>query len=138
MKKLFQVVSVIGLWAMLIFAVHTAWAAPGQRSVTLAWTEANCPTCTFNVYRGSVTGVCSGTPTPYAKGITTTGFTDMAVTAGQTYFYAVSAVLGVESACSSEAQVAVPYVLNEFYVPATTAADLTPPAIPSGLSGQTQ
>jgi fibronectin type 3 domain-containing protein len=121
MKKLLQIAAMVVLVAAQ-FSVHTAWAAPGQRSVTLAWTEANCPTCTFNVYRGSVTGVCSGTPTPYAKGITTTGFTDTAVTAGQTYFYAVSAVLGVESACSSEAQVAVP----------------SSPAIPSGLSGQTQ
>ena len=82
---------------------------PGKHSVALTWTETNCPTCIFNVYRGSAAGVCSGTPTPYAIGVLTTSYTDTAVTAGQTYVYAVSAVNGgAESFCSSEAQTTVP------------------------------
>lgn len=95
--------------------------AVGQRSVTLTWTETGCPTCTFNVYRGPTTGVCSGTPTPYVTGVNGLLYTDFAVTAGQTYFYAVSAVKGVESTCSNEVQIAVPI----------------PPAAPQTLQGTT-
>jgi hypothetical protein len=107
---------------LLAFSVLCFANTPGQHSVTLTWTETGCPTCTFNLYRGSATGVCSGTPTPYVKGITTTTYTDTAVTAATTYFYAVSAVNGGESACSSEAQVSVP----------------TSPASPSSLQGIAQ
>lgn len=99
--------------AIVLFA--SQWLAtiafantPGQHNVALTWTEASCPTCTFNVYRGLATGVCSGAPTPYAMGIPTPSYTDTAVTAGTTYFYAVSAVKGGESACSAEAQTSVP------------------------------
>jgi len=110
----------IGINLLLCKSAHAS--SPGQRSVSLTWTETPaCPACTYNVYRGSTTGVCSGTPTPFATGITSTSYTDSTVVAGQGYFYAVSAVSGVESACSAEAQIAVP----------------SAPATPSGLQGQT-
>lgn len=109
--------AIIALLSSLAFA-----NTPGQHSVSLTWSEANCPTCTFNVYRGTVANVCTGTPTPYASGVATTAYTDLAVTAGQQYFYAVSAVNGGESACSSEAQVTVP----------------NSPATPTNLQGTTK
>ena len=120
MKKLVLLAVLMGT-LLTWLAVRSYANNPGVRSVTLTWTEANCPTCTFNVYRGAVTGVCSNNPTPYATGITSTTYKDTAVTAGQTYIYAISAVLGVESACSAEAQIAVP----------------PSPATPSGLQGTT-
>jgi len=108
---------------LILILLGTAWAnTPGKHSVSLTWTETGCPTCTFNVYRGTATGVCLGTPTPYATGVTTTSYIDTAVTGGTTYFYAVSAVSGGESACSSEAQAAVP----------------SSPPSPTGLQGNAQ
>jgi hypothetical protein len=94
-------------------------SAVGQPWVGLWWTETNCPPCTgisFNVYRGSATGVCNFVngvpPTPYATTSTlptsTNPFVDGGVTRGQSYVYAVSAVQGGESACSSEVQLTVP------------------------------
>lgn len=80
---------------------------PGKHSVVLTWSETTTGV-TFNVYRGTTTGVCSGTPTPYATGITALTFTDTTVVEGTTYVYAVSAVKGGESACSNEAQATVP------------------------------
>jgi fibronectin type 3 domain-containing protein len=113
MKKL--VLSIIFVLSCTLYL-----GAVGQRSVVLTWTEVTS-SVTFNVYRGAVTGVCSGTPTPYATGVTATTFTDLSVTAGQTYFYAVSAVKGVESTCSNEVQIAVP----------------SAPATPQSLQGTT-
>lgn len=95
---------------------------PGQHSVSLTWSEASCPSCTFNVYRGTVAGVCTGSPTPYASGVPSLAYTDTTVTAGQQYFYAVSAVNGGESTCSAEVQIAVP----------------TSPATPTNLQGATR
>lgn len=101
----------LGLSFLLALSCLLFLGNVGQRSVVLTWTEST-PSVTFNIYRGSVTGVCSGTPTPLATGVTTTTYTDLTVTAGQTYFYAVSAVKGVESTCSSEVQVSVPSAPN--------------------------
>ena len=80
---------------------------PGKQTVTLTWSEST-PGATFNIYRGSAPGVCTGTPTPIATGVIPLTYIDTTVTAGATYVYAVSAVKGGESACSNEAQVAVP------------------------------
>jgi len=93
---------------------------PGKPVVTLTWTETT-PGVTFNVYRGATTGVCNGNPTPFALGVTALTYDDNTVIAGQAYFYAVSAVKGVESACSPEAQVSVP----------------SAPATPGNLQGTT-
>jgi hypothetical protein len=109
-----------------IVAVTLYANTPGKHSVTLTWIETPaCPTCTYNIYRGSATGVCVGTVTPLATGITSTTYTDTAVTAATTYFYNVSAVNGgVESACAGPAdiQIAVP----------------SPPNSPSALQGTAQ
>jgi fibronectin type 3 domain-containing protein len=82
---------------------------PGKHSVTLTWTASTSTGVTYNLYRGTAAGVCSGIPTPYAVGISTTSFTDTNVTLGTTYFYNVSAVgTGGESACDGEVTVQVP------------------------------
>ena len=110
-------------FCILLAATLAIANTPGQHSVTLTWTEASCPSCTFNVYKGSKAGVCSGTVTPFAKGITLDTYQDTTVQPGSTYVYAVSAVNGgVESSCSSELQIAMPGA----------------PPTPSNLQGQTQ
>jgi fibronectin type 3 domain-containing protein len=108
--------------ALLLLAATLAIAnTPGVHSITLSWTEASCPSCVFNVYRGTQANVCSGNPTPYAKGVATTTYLDTAVQPGQTYVYAVSAVNGgLESSCSQELQISMP----------------SAPATPTGLQGQ--
>jgi fibronectin type 3 domain-containing protein len=99
---------------------------PGKHTVSLTWTAptSGCSAgCTYDVYRATAAGACSGNPTPYATGITSTAYTDQNPALGATYFYDVSAVgSGGESACSNELQVQVP----------------TPPGAPSGLSGAVQ
>ena len=95
--------------AVLAFASVALANTPGQHSVSLTWQDPDSSVISYNVYRGLVTGVCSGTPTPYASS-TVKSYIDTAVTAGSTYFYAVSAVNGAggESVCSSETQATVP------------------------------
>jgi hypothetical protein len=113
------------LLCVVLLISTAAWAnTPGKHSVSLSWTASTTSGVTYNLYRGAVAGVCSGTPTPYAIGITTTTFTDIAnLTDGQTIFYNVSAMKGgVESACDGELQVQIPVL----------------PAPPSGLSGTAQ
>ena len=92
---------------LLALFVGTAFAAPGKPTVTLTWHEVT-PGVTFNIYRGSVAGVCAGSPTPFMTGVTNPSYIDTTVTPGLTYVYAVSAVKGGESACSNEAQITVP------------------------------
>lgn len=105
----------------------------GQHWVGLWWTMTGCPPCTgitFNVYKGTATGVCTYVngipPTPFATVSTlptqTAPYVDTAVTAGTTYFYAVSALQnGGESTCTAEVQTLVP----------------TSPATPNSLQGST-
>jgi cellulose 1,4-beta-cellobiosidase len=90
--------------AILLLSTLAFANTPGQSSVSLTWTDPDPAAATYNLYRGTVTGVCSGTPTPFAKSIASKSFVDSSVTAGTTYFYAVSAVssAGKESACSTE------------------------------------
>ena len=127
MKTMHNVWRAILVLEILLAFSAPVWAnTPGQHSVTLTWTN-NCTgtvPCTFNLYRGTAAGVCSGTPTPYVKGIANPTFTDTAnLTDGATIFYNVSAVRnGGESACNGELQVQIPI--------------LPPP--PSGLSGTAQ
>jgi len=78
-------------------------------SVSLNWTASTSSNVTgYNVYRGTQT---SG---PYAKltssPVAATAFTDLAVQAGQTYYYVATAVdnNNNESAYSGQAQAAVP------------------------------
>ena len=98
---------------------------PGQHKVTLKWTASPTAGVTYNLYKGSAAGVCNGTPTPYATGITGTTYTDTTgLSDGATIFYNVSAVGigGAESACDGEVQVQIPVL----------------PQPPSGLSGAAQ
>jgi len=110
-----------GLGMVLLLTLLSFANTPGKHSVVLSWTASTSSGVQYNLYRGSSSGVCAGTPTPYITGISTTTITDFGVPAG-TYYYAVSAytATGGESACSSEVQVSVPNI--------TTAP-------PSGLSG---
>ena len=76
-------------------------------SVALSW-NASTGATSYDVYRGTATGVCSGSPTPYGTA-TTTSYTDTSVTAGATYIYAVSAVNSAgQSACSTEVSATIP------------------------------
>jgi hypothetical protein len=89
-----------------IFQIPAVCNTPGSHTVTLTWT-AGAGDQTYNVYRGTAAGVCNGTPTPYATGITATTYTDTAVPAGSV-FYNVSAVGPTgESACNGEVSVTV-------------------------------
>ena len=110
--------------AMLLLSGVAFANTPGQHKVTLSWKESSTGV-TFNLYKGSVAGVCNGTPTPFVTGITGTQYVDtIGLTDGQTVFYNVSAVGtgGGESACDGELQVQIPVF----------------PSAPTGLSGTTQ
>lgn len=111
----------IPLLAILAITAVPAHAnTPGQHSVTLTWTASTTTGVTYNIYRGSSAGVCTGTVTPYSQGNTGTIFLDtVGLVDGQTIFYNVSAVKGgAESACNGEVQVQIPVL----------------PSPPSGLS----
>ena len=77
-------------------------------SVALSWIASTSVVVGYNVYRGSQTGG------PYQKINSTlqsgSGYTDTAVTSGQTYHYVVTAVdgSGTESTYSNEAIAAIP------------------------------
>jgi fibronectin type 3 domain-containing protein len=81
--------------------------APVQHSVTLTW-GSESTVVGYNVYRGSVSGG------PYTMINTSlnapANYVDLNVQAGQTYFYAVTAVngSGVESGFSSEVKAVIP------------------------------
>src|SRR5581483_12249331 len=99
------------LVSVLLLAIPAVANSPGQHKVTLKWTASPTAGVTYNLYRGTAAGVCNGTPTPYATGITGTSFVDQAgLSDGQTLFYNVSAVGtgGAESACDGEVQVQIP------------------------------
>jgi hypothetical protein len=83
--------------------------APVAHSVSLSWVASTSQTVVgYNIYRGSVSGgpytVLNSTPN---AGLT---YTDMTVTAGQTYYYVVTAVdgSGNESVVSNEVAVTIP------------------------------
>lgn len=113
--------------SVTLFAL-SGWSfanTPGKHFVLLKWTASTTTGVTYNVYRGSTAGVCSGTPTPYATGVTQIQFLDTTgLSDGQTLFYNVSAVGtgGGESACDGEIQVQIPVL----------------PVPPSALSGSPQ
>lgn len=87
----------------------TPTPAPGVHSVSVTWNASTTSGLAgYNVYRGTASGG------PYSR-ITATPttalqFTDSNVSAGQTYFYVVTALggNGVESVTSNEIKVTVP------------------------------
>lgn len=95
----------------LVLTIGAFAATPGtNHGESLTWSESGCPTCTFNVYRGTTAGGENYT-TPIAKGVTTATYLDQSGTAGVTYFYTVTAVNGtIESAPSNEASGVFPTV----------------------------
>jgi len=116
----------IQLLLVLMVASQAGANTPGKHTVALSWADAGATSSyTYNIYRGTASGVCNGTPTPYVTGVTTTSFVDTNAPAA-TYYYNVSAVnsaTGGESTCNGEVQVTVP--------PITTAS-------PTGLAGTVQ
>jgi hypothetical protein len=82
-------------------------SAPGSHVVDLNWRPSASSVLGYNVYRSSQSGG------PYTQTnpalVAGTSFTDPSVTAGQTYFYVVTAVAsGGESVHSNEATATVP------------------------------
>jgi hypothetical protein len=76
-------------------------AEPLPRSVSLSW-PAPYSAASYNVYRGTASGVYD--PTPLATGVSTTTYIDSAVVVGTSYFYVVKAVNAIgEGAASNEA-----------------------------------
>jgi hypothetical protein len=94
----------------------------GNGRVTLSW-AAPAGDTTFNIYRR--TG--SGTEALLASGLTTTNYTDPAVTNGVTYFYLVTGinpVLGGESPPSSEVSTEPRYATTSFAFPSFAVSNL--------------
>lgn len=82
--------------------------APVQHSVALSWAASTSTGIVgYNVYRSGVSGGPYAQVTSMDADLT---YTDSAVSAGQTYYYVVSAVdsTGAESAYSNQTQAAVP------------------------------
>ena len=79
-----------------------------QHSVSLSWNASTSTVVGYNVYRGSQTGgpYVSLNSTPEVS----TSYTDNSVTAGQTYYYVVTAVDGggTESVYSNQAPALIP------------------------------
>ena len=64
-------------------------AAAGSGQVTLSW-SASAGATSYNVYRGTSSN--GESTTPLATGLTSTSYTDTAVTSGTTYYYEIKAV----------------------------------------------
>ena len=81
-------------------------ASIGTSQVALTW-QVTGPISSFNIYRGTSSN--GEGATPYAAGVTSSTFTDTAVTAGATYFYKVTSIspAGTESSPSSEVSAAM-------------------------------
>jgi fibronectin type 3 domain-containing protein len=79
--------------------------SPKGVQVDLSWTGSTSA-LTYNVYRGTTSG--GEGSTPYRTGLTSTSFTDAAVSNGATYFYQVTSVGNYgESAKSNEASATI-------------------------------
>ena len=92
-----------------MIAVNGTGTAAVVHSVTLSWVASTSSTVVgYNIYRGTVSGgpytMINSTPNA------STSYTDTSVTAGQTYYYVVTAVdgSGNESAYSNQVQAIVP------------------------------
>ena len=81
----------------------------GNNSVSLTWT-ASAVTATYNVLRSLSTG---GPYTAIATGLTTTRYTDTAVTNGATYYYVVVAVNSFGTSPNSNEAVGAPVAPTE-------------------------
>lgn len=89
-------------------SVAPTFSGTGTANVSLAWTASTTSGVTYNVYRCSISSTACvqnqpGNFTRIASGIANLTYTDSAVSSGQTYYYALTAVdaSGAESAVSS-------------------------------------
>lgn len=81
-------------------APASATATPGDGQVIVSWVS-SATAGSYNLYRSTTSG--GEGSTPYSTGLTTTTYTDSAVSNGTTYYYKVSAVnAGGESGLSTE------------------------------------
>jgi fibronectin type 3 domain-containing protein len=82
--------------------------APVSHSVTLSWTEASTSVSGYNVYRSVTSG--TGYTKLNSSLVSNPPYVDGAVSAGQTYYYVVTAVdgSGNESAHSTQVMAVVP------------------------------
>jgi hypothetical protein len=78
-----------------------------SHSATLGWTASTSTVIGYDVYRGTVSG---GPYTLLSSLVTATQYVDSAVSAGQTYYYVVTAVAsgGVQSSNSNEVSATIP------------------------------
>jgi hypothetical protein len=75
--------------------------------VSLSWTASTTPNVTYNVYRSTTSNSYSSTP--LASTGAALSYTDYTVSAGQVYFYVVTAVSGSsQSAYSTQVQATIP------------------------------
>lgn len=98
-----------GSWIMQMIAVRPASGStqpPPSHYANLAWTASTSSGISgYNVYRGTT----STAMTQIASGVTVVSYTDTNVTAGATYYYAITAVAnGQESADSNLATATIP------------------------------
>jgi fibronectin type 3 domain-containing protein len=91
-------------------------AQAANDSVALTWTASTNAT-SYNVYRGTATGM-EGT-TPLATDITGTTYTDSSAANGTTYYYEVAAVNGAETSAMSNEVSATPSTAPQFTLTAT-------------------
>ena len=92
-------------WLLLARTRRQSQRLGAPHTVKLTWT-ASAGARTYNVYRSQTRAVYGA---PLVTGLTSPSYGDGTVAAGQTYFYAVTAVNAFgESAKSSEVQAVIP------------------------------
>lgn len=101
---------ILSLFLVCAMSANAHANTPGKHSVALSWLESDPTAVSYNIYKGTVTGICSGTVVPYVAFWPTKTYLDVNAAAGQTPIYAISAVNGAggESNCTPELQVTVP------------------------------
>lgn len=80
-------------------------AMAGNKQISLTW-KASSGATSYKLYRGTTAG--SEGATPIATGISTTSFTNSALTNGKAYFYKVAAVNGSGTSAESNEATATP------------------------------
>ena len=103
-------------------------ATPNNKQVALAWTSSVGAT-SYNVYRGTTSGGESSTP--LASGLTSTSYTDTAVTNGTTYYYTVKALNSLGTSGPSVEASATPNIPGAYNVYGINT--LNTPAINGGV-----
>jgi fibronectin type 3 domain-containing protein len=90
MRRLVLWIFLVLMFLLAFVGTHaqTVKATATAHSVSISWTASTTPGVTYTIYKGTAaSGPFGGT-----IGITTTTYTDTAVTPGASYFYQVTAV----------------------------------------------